>query len=202
MKLYYSPGACSLSPHIALIESGLPFAAERVDLRSKTTAGGQDFRSINAKGYVPALELDEGGLLTEGPAIVQYIADRVPGSQLAPAPGSIARYQMVSWLNFIGTELHKNYSALFNPALPDEAKAIVRENLLKRYAYVEEALEGREYLMGAQYSVADIYLFVVTNWAKPMKIDLSAFPKVLALRQRVGARPATQQAMRDEGLTS
>lgn len=200
MKLYFSPGACSLSPHIVLLEARLPFTLEKVDLRSKTTAGGQDYRDINPKGFVPALETDTGTVLTEGPAIVQYVADLAPASGLAPAAGSMARYQLAEWLNFISTELHKNYSPLFRPELSDELKTYARNNLNQRYAHVDKQLDGREYLMGAQFTAADAYLFVVTNWARPVKLDLSAFPNLLAFHKRVAARPAVQQAMRDEGL--
>ncbi len=200
MKLYFSPGACSLSPHIALIESGLPFTTEKVDLRSKSTASGADYTSINPKGYVPALEMDDGVLLTEGPAIVQYIADKVADKHLAPAAGSIGRYQMISWLNYIGTEVHKSYSPMFDPSASEEIKERARKNLMKRYEYVERMLEGRDYLVGNQFSVADVYLFVVTNWAGMLKFDMSAFPKLNAFQARIGARPAAQQAMRAEGL--
>lgn len=200
MKLYFSPGACSLSPHIVLRETGLPFTIEKVDLRSKQTASGQDFRTINSKGYVPALETDGGQILTEGPAIVQYLADRVPDKLLAPAPGTIERYQMIGWLNFIGTELHKNFSPFFNPACSADVKAYAGANLTARYGYVEKMLEGRDYLGGERFSVADVYLFVVTNWAGHIQFDLSAFPNVQALHKRVAARPAVQEALRAEGL--
>ncbi len=200
MKLYFSPGACSLSPHIILHETGLPFTTEKVDLYAKKTASGADYAGINPKGYVPALETDEGVLLTEGPAIVQYLADKVPEKNLAPAIGSIERYQLMSWLNFIGTEIHKNYSPMFNPAASDEAKDNAKANLTKRYGYVERMLEGREYLAGTRFSVADGYLFVVTNWAGMVKLDLSAFPNLVAFQQRIAARPAVQQAMKAEGL--
>ena len=200
MKLYFSPGACSLSPHIILHETGLPFTTEKVDLASKKTASGADFAGINPKGYVPALETDEGVLLTEGPAIVQYLADKVPAKNLAPAIGSIERYQMMGWLNYIGTEIHKNYSPLFNPAGSDESKQNAKASLAKRYAYIERMLEGREYLVGDQFSVADGYLFVVTNWAGFLKLDMSAFPNSGAFQKRIGSRPAVQQAMKAEGL--
>lgn len=200
MKLYFSPGACSLSPHIILQETGLPFTIEKVDLRSKQTASGADYLGINPKGYVPALVTDDGVLLTEGPAIVQYLADKVPEKQLAPANGSIERYQLMSWLNFIGTEIHKNYSPMFNPAGSDETKDNARQNLARRYAYVERMLEGREYLVGTGFTVADGYLFVVTNWAGMLKLDMSAFPNIAAFQKRIGARPAVQQAMKAEGL--
>ena len=200
MKLYFSPGACSLSPHIVLRESGLAFTTEKVDLRSKLTASGADYRAINPKGYVPALETDEGVLLTEGPAIVQYVADKAPAKGLAPAAGSIARYQLIEWLNFISTEVHKNYSPLFNPAASEDMKAAARDGLNKRYAYLDGILAQRDFLLGDQFSVADAYLFVVTNWARLVKLDLASYPHVQAFHARVGARPAVQDALRAEGL--
>ena len=200
MKLYFSPGACSLSPHIVLHEAGLAHTSEKVDLRTKQTASGADFRSINPKGYVPALETDSGAILTEGPAIVQYLADLAPDKSLAPAHGTMERYQMISWLHFIGTEIHKNYSPLFNPASSDEQKTNSLANLQHRYKHVNSMLGGRDYLGGEGFSVADVYLFVVTNWAGRVKLDLSAFPHLLAFQQRIASRPAVQQAMRAEGL--
>lgn len=189
-----------MSPHIVLLETGLPFTTERVDLRKKVTASGADFTAINPKGYVPALETDDGMLLTEGPAIVQYLADLAPEKRLAPAAGTAARYQLMAMLNFIGTEIHKNYSPLFRPDLSDDVKAYARANLAQRYAQVERMLEGQDYLAGADFSVADAYLFVVTNWAAVVHLDLSAWPRVQAFQQRVAARPAVQQALRAEGL--
>ena len=200
MKLYFSPGACSLSPHIVLHEAGLAHTSEKVDLRTKQTASGADFRSINPKGYVPALETDSGAILTEGPAIVQYLADLAPDKSLAPAHGTMERYHMISWLHFIGTEIHKNYSPLFNPASSDEQKTNSLANLQHRYKHVNSMLGGRDYLGGEGFSVADVYLFVVTNWAGRVKLDLSAFPHLLAFQQRIASRPAVQQAMRAEGL--
>lgn len=200
MKLYFSPGACSLSPHIVLLEAGLAFTTERVDIRNKLTASGADYRSINPKGYVPALELASGAVLTEGPAIVQYLADLAPASRLAPVAGTVEHYQLIEWLNYIGTELHKNYGPLFNPAAGDDAKAGARALLSKRFAYVALMLEGREYLVGERFSVADAYLFTVANWAQVVRFDLSAWPALQAFQQRIGARPAVQQALRDEGL--
>jgi glutathione S-transferase len=200
MKLYFSPGACSLSPHIILCESGLPFTLEKVDLRAKTTASGADFNAINGKGYVPALDTGSGVVLTEGPAIVQFLADQVPGKQLVPPAGTLERYQVLEWLNFIGTEIHKNYSPLFNPAASDEVKNGARAALAKRYAWVEHKLGGADYLHGGQFTVADAYLFVVTNWAGMLKLDLSAFPGLQAFQRRIAARPAVQQALREEGL--
>ena len=200
MKLYFSPGACSLSPHIVLHEAGLGHTIEKVDLATKQTANGKDFRTINSKGYVPALETDSGAILTEGPAIVQYLADQAPDKLLAPAHGTIERYQMLSWLNFIGTEIHKNYSPMFKPTSTDEIKDLARSNLAQRYAYINTMLEGRDYLGGERFSVADVYLFVVTNWAGKVNVDLSAFPNLQAFQKRIAARPAVQQAMRTEGL--
>ena len=200
MKLYFSPGACSLSAHIALLEAGLAFTTERVDLRKKLTAGGADYLSINPKGSVPALEFDDGAVLTEGPAIVQYIADQAPGKQLAPAAGSAEHYKMLEWLNFIGTELHKNFGVFFNPASSDDAKDAARALLTKRFAYVATRLEGREYLVGERFSVADGYLFTIANWAPVVHFDLAPWPALQAFQARIAARPAVQQAMRDEGL--
>jgi glutathione S-transferase len=200
MKLYFSPGACSLSPHIVLLEAGIAHTLDKVDLRSKLTSTGQDFRAINSKGYVPALETDSGAILTEGPAIVQYLADQAPDKLLAPAPGTMERYQMMSWLNFIGTEIHKNYGPLFNSGASEDLKANALANLTQRYTYVNKMLEGRDYLGGERFSVADVYLFVVTNWAGHLKFDLSAWPNVQAFQKRIFARPAVQQALRAEGL--
>ena len=200
MKLYFSPGACSLSPHIVLLEAGLPFSLDKVDLKAKTTASGQDYRTINAKGYVPALQLDSGEVLTEGPAIVQYLADLAPEKNLAPANGTVARAQLQSFLNFVGTEIHKNYSPLFDPSAGEEVKERARAALIKRYGYVNNMLKDSDYLGGNQFSVADAYLFVVTSWAGFLKFDLSAFPQLLAFQKRIGARPAVQQALRAEGL--
>ncbi|QNA90381.1 glutathione transferase GstA [Massilia sp. Dwa41.01b] len=199
MKLYFSPGACSLSPHIVLLETGLPFTAERVDLRNKLTASGADFRAVNPKGYVPALALDDGTVLTEGPAIVQYLADLVPGAGLLPPVGEVARYQIVGWLGFISSELHKNFSPMFNPAATDDMKAHARRMLGLRLEYVAAQLEDREYL-GKAFSVADAYLFTVLSWTDVIKFDLSGLPALGAYRARIGARPAVQQALRAEGL--
>jgi glutathione S-transferase len=200
MKLYYSPGACSLSPHIALQEAGLAFTLEKTDLRTKHTASGGDIRSANPKGMVPVLELDDGEVLTEGPAIVQWIADQKPGSGLAPAAGTIARYHLMEWLNFITSELHKSYSPLFSPTVPEEYKQMAREALAKKYAFVNEKLAGNSYLMGEQFTVADGYLFTVTNWARLVKFDLTPYPNVVAFQERVRARPKVEEAMKAEGL--
>jgi glutathione S-transferase len=200
MKLYFSPGACSLSPHIALREAGLDFTLEKTDLKSKQTASGGDIRQANPKGMVPALELDDGDVLTEGPAIVQFIADRNPGAHLAPPAGTIARYHLMEWLNFITSELHKTYTPLFNPAAPEEYKQMARETLAKRYAFVNEKLAGKSYLMGEQFTVADGYLFTVTNWARIVKFDLTPYPNVVAFQDRVRHRPHVVEAMKAEGM--
>lgn len=200
MKLYFTPGACSLSPHIVALEAGLSIDIEQVDLRQKRTAGGADYKAINPKGYVPALELDDGAVLTEGPAIVQYLADLAPDTRLAPPAGTLERYQLMGWLNFISTELHKGFSPLFRPDASDEMKAAARANLANRYAFVADQLKGRDYLAGERFSVADAYLFTVTSWAGFVDVDLSAWPVVQAYQARIGARPAVQAAMRAEGL--
>ena len=200
MKLYYSPGACSLSPHIALQEAGLAYTPVLASTKSHKLQDGTDYYTINALGYVPVLELDNGERLREGPAIVQYIADQVPDKQLAPANGTLARYRLQEWLTFIGTELHKGFSPLFNPATPEEYKPMVRERLLQRLQWVDGQLAGTQYLMGDQFTVADGYLFTVTNWTQPTKLDISGLANLAAYRERVGARPAVQAAMKAEGL--
>jgi len=200
MKLYFSPGACSLSPHIALLEAGLAFTTERVDLGKKLTAGGADFRAINPNGYVPALELDNGVVLTEGPAIVQYVAELAPQAKLLPAVGQIERYQALSWLNYISTELHKNYNPLFKPDATDDMRAKARNMLALRFSHVARHLEGREFLAGGQFSIADAYLFTVLGWADVVKFSLADWPQLQAFRARIGARPAVQAALRAEGL--
>jgi glutathione S-transferase len=200
MKLYYSPGACSLASHIALREAGLAFELEKVDLRAKKTASGADFLAINSKGYVPALELDNGYLLTEGPAIGQYIADQKSESGLAPEAGSLERYQLQSYLNFITSELHKTIGSLFNPAMPAEWKTSVLALIDKRLTWMEAQLTGKVYLMGAQFTVADAYLFTVLRWTVPFKIDLTKYPSIKDYFARVAARPKVQEAMHAEGL--
>jgi len=200
MKLYYKPGACSLSPHIVLEETGLPYEAEAVDLKTKVTASGADFTQTNPKGYVPALVLDSGELLTEGPAIVQYLADLAPEKKLAPANGTVARYQLQSWLNFIGTELHKSCSPFFNPASGDAWKTIARANLERRLAHTDQALAGKPYLLGEDFSVADAYLFTVLSWMGYVGLDLSPWSNLTAFQARVAARPAVQAALKAEGL--
>lgn len=201
MKLYYTPGACSLSPHIILRETGLKFDVERVDLRSKKTETGVDFNTVNPKGYVPTLVLDNGAMLTEGPAIAQYIADQAPQSQLAPANGTFERYQLQEMLNFIATELHKAFSPLFNPAFLDEGKRIFRDRIALRLKTFDTLLAKNAYLMGEHFTVADAYLFTVLNWTRPMQIDLEPYPAVKAYHARIAARPHVQAAMAAEGLT-
>jgi glutathione S-transferase len=201
MKLYYSTGSCSLSPRIALHEAGLAYEGVLAPTKTKLLPDGTDFRTINAKGYVPMLELDNGERLTEGAAIIQYIADQAPQLGLAPANGTLARYRLQEWLTFIGTELHKGgFGVFFNPAANDEFKAAMRERLAGRLRYVNEQLEGKTWLMGDAFTVADGYLFNITNWAKPTGVDLSPYAHLLAWRDRVAARPAVQAAMKAEGL--
>jgi glutathione S-transferase len=200
MKLYYSPGACSLSPHISLREAELPFELVQVDTRAKKTKEGADFLAINPKGYVPVLELDNGERLTEGPAIVQYIADRVPAKKLAPANGSFERSRLQEWLNYITSELHKGFGPLFYPNTPEDYKPIVRENLLTRLRYADGALAKKAYLLGDTFSVADAYLFTVGSWAAFVKLDISSLTNLTAYLGRVRERPAVQAALKAEGL--
>jgi glutathione S-transferase len=201
MKLYYSPGACSLSPHIVLREAGLAFEPVMAPTKTHKLADGSDYYGINPLGYVPLLELDDGARLREGPAIVQYIADQVPNKNLAPANGTLPRYRLQEWLTFIGTEIHKSFSPLFHAGMPDEGKQIYRDRLANRYAFVNGELAAKQYLMGDHFSVADAYLYTVTRWTKPMAIDLSAFPNLLAFQARVEARPAVQEALKFEKLS-
>ncbi|MEO7401235.1 MAG: glutathione transferase GstA [Polaromonas sp.] len=201
MKLYYSPGACSLSPHITLHESGLKFEHVLAPTKTHQLEDGTDYYTINPLGYVPLLELDDGTRLSEGPAIVQYIADQVPDKKLAPANGTVARAQLQGWLNFIATEVHKGFSPLFNPATPAEYKAIAIERLQSRLKWVDGELAGKQYLMGESFSVADPYLFTVTNWAPNVGVDITGLANLTAYRARIAARPAVQAAMKEEGLT-
>ena len=200
MKLYYLPGACSLSPHIVALEAGIPITLDKVDRATKITASGENFLEVNPKGYVPAIRLDDGEVLTEGPAIVQYLADLKPESGLAPPNGTLARYRLQEILTYINSELHKSYSPLFNPASTDEVKAERVAYLKRRYGYIEGILSRQPYLTGEQFTVADAYLFVVTHWARIVKLDLGEFEALAAFQQRVAERPAVQQAMREEGL--
>jgi glutathione S-transferase len=200
MKLYYTPGACSLSPHIVACEAGIGLELETVDLQTKQTAGGLDFLKINPKGYVPALQLDNGEILTEGPAVVQYLADQKPASQLAPAPGTPKRYRLQEMLSYINSEIHKPFGRLFNPSVTPAVRDETVAYLNKRYALIEQQLSSNKFLLGDQFTVADAYLFTVTNWADYLKVDLSQFTKVQAFQKAVSARPAVQAALRAEGL--
>jgi len=200
MKLYYSPGACSLSPHIALAEAGLPYDLVKVDLRAKKLENGDDFWKVNPKGQVPALALDSGELVTEGPVIVQMIADKVPAKNLAPSRDSTERYKLQEWLTYINSELHKNIGPMFNPALSDEAKAVFKDRAMSKFKYTDSQLAGRDYLLGSHFSVADGYLYVMLRWAEGMKFDLSGLSNLLAYKERVAARPKVQEALVKEGL--
>ena len=201
MTLYYSPGACSLSPHIVAREAGIALDLKKVDLKTKTLAdGGASYTAVNAKGYVPALGLDDGSVLTEGPAIVQYLADQKPESGLAPKTGSMERLRLQEWLNFISTELHKAMGTFFNPKATAEWKAAVTERLGVRLDYLAKQLTGKQYLMGDKFSVADAYLFTIMNWAPIVKFDLSRWPAIGEYQKRVGLRPKVQEALKAEGL--
>lgn len=201
MKLYYSPGACSLAPHIVLREAGAEFTLEKVDTRAHKLASGEDFYAINPKGYVPVLDIDDGDRLTEGVVIQLYLADKAPGAKLAPAHGTKERRKLEEWLVYLSTEVHKTFSPLFGPTTPDETKAAAKEKIGQRFDYIEKALgDGRQYLTGADFTVADAYLFTLSNWTNYVGIDLGKWPKLKALAGRVGARPAVQAALKAEGL--
>jgi glutathione S-transferase len=200
MKLYYSPGACSLSPHIALLEAGLPYDLVKVDLRAKKLENGDDFLKVNPKGQVPALALDSGELITEGPVIVQIIADKVPATNLVPSRDSAERYKLLEWLTYVNGELHKNIGPLFNPMLSDDAKAVFKDRAMGKFRYVDSQLAGRDHLLGKQFTVADGYLYVMLRWAEGMKFDLSGLNNLLAYKDRVAARPKVQEALVKEGL--
>jgi glutathione S-transferase len=200
MKLYYAPGACSLSPHIVSRELGIPVELKKVNTKDKTVEGGGDYRQVNPRGYVPALVLDDGEILTEGPAIVQYLADRRPEAGLAPQAGSFERYRLQEWLNFLTSEIHKTFSPLFKPTTPEEYKKITKENLAGRFDWLDQQLAGKDYLMGSQFTVADAYLFVLLGWTRPTQIDLAKWPNLAAFHKRVGARPKVKEALEAEGL--
>jgi glutathione S-transferase len=200
MKLYFSPGACSLSPRIVMLEAGIPFESQRVDTKTKTLVGGGDYWAITDKGYVPALQLDSGEVITEGPALVQYLADLKPESGLAPAPGTLERVRLQEMLNYITSELHKTLGALFDPGFDDAAKAHLKEKAGTRFDWLSKKLADREYLMGARFTVADAYLFTVLNWCGWLGIDLARWPVLAAYQARVAARPKVQEALRAEGL--
>jgi glutathione S-transferase len=200
MKLYYAPGACSLSPHIVARELGLPITLQKVNTKDKTMEGGGDFWKVNPRGYVPVLELDDGDKLTEGPAIVQYLADQKPEAGLAPKNGTKERYHLQEWLNFLTSEVHKQFSPLFKPNTPEEYKKIAKENLAGRFDWMDKQLAGKEYLTGKQFTVADAYAFVLLGWTKPTQIDLAKWPNLQAFHKRVAARPKVKEAMQAEGL--
>lgn len=200
MKLYYSPGACSLSPHIVALEAGLACEIVRASTKTHQLDDGSDYYRINPLGYVPFLVLDDGQTLREGPVIVQYLADQVPEKQLIPAVGSMKRYRVLEWLNFIGTELHKSFGPLFKPSTPEDYKPVLRKDLRSRFEWVEQQLVGKTYLMGEQFTVADAYLFTVSNWAQYVGLELTDLPSLQAYLGRVAGRPAVQAALRAEGL--
>ena len=200
MKLYYLPGACSLASHIALQETKLPFLIDKLTAATMTTSNGTDFTKINAKGYVPTLELNDGSILTEGSAVLQYIADQSPNSGLAPKAGTTERYRLQEWLNYIATEIHKSYSPLFSKTTPEETKTTVRNTLAKRLGFVEEQLAYKPYLMGENFTVADAYLYVVLNWSGRVGFDLGQFPKISEYVARLSVRPSVVAAMKAEGL--
>jgi glutathione S-transferase len=200
MKLYYYPGACSLAPHIVAREAGIPLSLERVDLANRTTETGANFATVNPKGYVPALGLQDGSVLTEASAIVQYLADQQPGSALAPAHGTMERYRLLEWLGFISTEIHKGFGPLWNPATPEAVKAATKERLAVRFAYLDEALAKQPYVLGETFTIADAYLFTVVNWTNFHAVDISPFPNLKAFQARIASRPSVQQALEAEGL--
>ncbi|KQN53539.1 glutathione transferase GstA [Erwinia sp. E602] len=200
MKLFCKPGACSLSPHIILRETGLDFSLVNVDLQTKKTEQGEDYLRINPKGQVPALLLNDGSLLTEGVAIVQYLADLKSDRQLLAPAGSLTRYHTLEWLNYIATELHKGFSPLFRPTTPEEYKTLSRQQLLQKFSYVNNELNEKQWLMGLRFTVADAYLFTVTRWAQAVKLDLSGLDALNAWFERVAARPAVMAALKAEGL--
>lgn len=200
MELYFSPGACSLASHIALREAGLDFDLKKVDTKTKKLEGGGDYYSITPKGYVPALRLDDGQVLTEGTAIMQFIADQAKGAKIAPAAGTLARARLQEWLGYVNSEFHKSFGPLFNPAATEDMKKSAIEAITKRLDFLEKALAGREYLLDDGFSVADGYLFTILGWTRFVKIDLSKWPTLAAYATRIGARPAVQAAMKAEGL--
>lgn len=200
MKLYYTAGACSLAPHIVLQEIGSPFETVEVDLGTKRTKSGGDYKAINPKGAVPALQLDNGEVLTEGAAIIQYLADKNPATKLAPAAGTMERYRLQEWLNYIATEIHKGFGPLFNSNLKDDAKQVLKDALTARFDFLVKNLEGKDYLLGSQFTVADAYLFTILGWTRYMNIDLGKWPVLKAYVERVAARPAVRTTLKAEGL--
>lgn len=200
MQLYYSPGACSLASHITLREAGLPFDLKRTDTKTKKLEDGADYFAVNSKGSVPALRMDDGQVLTEGPAILQYVADQKPDSKLVPKAGTIERYRVLEWLNFITSEIHKTFSPLFNPAADASVKAYTTANLEKKFDWLNKQLAGKQYLTGDTFTIADAYLFVVANWSNFVGIDLGRWPALQQFQARVAARPKVQEALAAEGL--
>jgi len=200
MKLYYSPGACSLSPHIALRESGVSFELEQVDLKTKKTNSGADFLKINPKGYVPVLQLDDGQTLTEAAVMVQYIADKKPEAKLLPPAGTSERYRAQEWLNYVATEIHKGVGALFNPKLTDPWKEVLRESVAPKFDYLTKRLEGRSYAFGDSFSAVDGYLFTILGWPQYVGIDLAKWPVLASYSEKIAQRPAVQAALKAEGL--
>jgi len=200
MQLYYSPGACSLASHITLREAGLPVELRKADTKTKKLEDGSDYFAVNSKGAVPALRLDDGQVLTEGPAILQYLADQKPESKLAPKAGTLERYRLLEWLNFITSEVHKSFSPLFNPAADAAVKQYTTQNLEKKFDWIDKQLTGKQYLTGDQFTIADAYLFVVANWSNFVGIDLGRWPALKAFQDRVAARPKVQEALAAEGL--
>ncbi len=200
MKLYYAPGACSLAVHIVAREAGIPLGLEKVDLANQTTETGRNFRSINPKGYVPAVALDDGSVFTEAGAIIQYLADQRAGSGLAPANGTLERYRLIEWITFISSEIHKGFGPLWSPATPDAVKAATKERLATRFAYLDKTLAAQPFLTGDAFTIADAYLFTVVNWTNFHSMDLSPFPHLRAFQNRVASRPKVQEALEAEGL--
>lgn len=200
MKLYYTPGTCSLAPHIILKETKTPFTAVKTDIRAKKVEDGSDFFKVNPNGYVPALMLDDGTVLTEASVLVQYIADKAGATNLAPANGTLARYQMMSWLNFVATEVHKGLGSMFNPKMPAEGKAAITEKVLDRIKFLDGHLGKHSYISGNNFTLPDAYLFTVLQWASGLKVDLSPFSNVTRYLEKIRERPAVQEAMEAEGL--
>ncbi|WP_414471905.1 glutathione transferase GstA [Microvirga sp. M2] len=200
MKLYYAPGACSLAPHIVAREADLPVTLVKVDLSKHLTETGENFRAINPKGYVPAIVLKDGSLLTEAAALLQYLADQQPGAGLAPANGTMERYHLIEWLTFVSTEIHKGFGPLWNPATPDSVKAATKERLATRFAYLDEVLAKQPFLTGETFTIADAYLFTVVNWTNFHGIDISTFQHLSAFMDRVASRPKVREALAAEGL--
>ncbi|MBW7923375.1 MAG: glutathione transferase GstA [Burkholderiaceae bacterium] len=201
MKLFYSPGACSRAVRIALHEAGMPFEGVLASTKTHKLPDGTDYYTINPKGYVPLLELDDGERLTEAQVILQWVADQAPEHRLAPPAGTMPRYRLMEWLSFVSTEVHKQFSPLFNPSYPEEGKQINRTKILQRLGWVDAQLAGRQYLMGDGFTVADAYLYVISGWTAPMKIDISALKNLVAYRERVGQRPSVQRAVKEEEQT-